>query len=65
MGKPLQNSEDVTQSLINLRDELLADLTEDGEWKITTSTREMMIFYKINSCLYSGYPDKRLQKNEN
>lgn len=45
-AKPLQKEEVIVQSLINLRDELF----------MRNDSRLMEAFWKINSCLYSGYP---------
>ena len=45
--KSLQPSDDIVTSLIALRDELWADKDD----------RLNVVFWKINSCLYSQYPD--------
>lgn len=45
MEKTLIPTDDIVQSLLNLRDEL-------WEKKDPTS---LELFYKINSCLYRGY----------
>ena len=46
--KPLQNPETIATSLIALRDELL---------NRTLSGFEAEILFKVNSCLYSRYPE--------
>lgn len=43
MSKPLQPTEKIVQSLINLRDEMVA-------------LGHSEIAFKINSCLFSEYP---------
>lgn len=51
--KELINQKDIVQSLINLRDELFAQDSDNPEVKEA--------FWKINSCLYRGY---KLESNQ-
>lgn len=50
--KQLQLADEIAASLLRLRDELF-------ENRIATHAE---VFFKINSCLYSGYPDPRHKK---
>ena len=45
----------MSEDLIRLRDELM-DRAFDKETKKATDTTLAVVVFKINSCLYGGYP---------
>lgn len=54
--KTLKPADDIVKSLMNLRDELDSKITNQPD---AADCERRLAFWKINSCLYSGYPTKK------